>query len=331
LQRFWVFTKEIFMDEDTREHMEEIIRREAQRLISCLQRQFPNPPPRISKDVVVEWDPPENPNSCLATVATAHDPQLLIALWYDRTLDGRNLGLWVGFGAYDRERVEELLIACAPAFPAHQTVHSFAALRGIPLDDALAGPIAEFYRGGYNGFGIYGKPGNTTLDVPGAVNFIEQVLLCCPEDREQDLNDIRRGNDIDATAKKQLIDARRGQGKFRSDLERVWKNECAVLGCSTRAVLRASHIKPWGKSSDTERLDPNNGLLLAAHLDTLFDRYLITFANNRNIMISEGIGAHDRKQLGLDDKLKLRETRPEMEQYLVEHRAVFKARETARR
>lgn len=42
-------------------------------------------------------------------------------------------------------------------------------------------------------------------------------------------------------------------------------------------VLRASHAKPWRHCSDSERLDPDNGLPLVATLDALFDAGLITF------------------------------------------------------
>src|SRR5262249_9085101 len=233
-------------------------------------------------------------------VATLQERQLLIQVWYDYTLNDASLGLWAGFGAsdYNRKRVEALLTDCAAAFPSHQTVRSYDELRGIPLDDVLAGPIAEFCPRGYNGFGIYGHPGVDVLDVHGAVNFIEQVLVCLPEDREQDLQEIRC-RQIPATTKKRLIDARCGQGLFREDLEHIWGNKCAVLGCETREVLRASHIKPWRNSTDEERLDPNNGLLLAAHLDALFDRGLISFRDDGSMMVSSRIAEADRNQLNL--------------------------------
>jgi hypothetical protein len=50
--------------------------------------------------------------------------------------------------------------------------------------------------------------------------------------------------DIGPTQKKQLIQARRGQGIFRSN---VTKNEkrCRVTGVSDPRLLIASHIKPW--------------------------------------------------------------------------------------
>ena len=58
---------------------------------------------------------------------------------------------------------------------------------------------------------------------------------------------------------------------------RRWEGRCALTGVSIGAVLRASHMKPWVEATDEERLDPENGLLLAANADALFDRYLISF------------------------------------------------------
>ncbi len=81
----------------------------------------------------------------------------------------------------------------------------------------------------------------------------------------------------DRTTRKCLIDARLGQGQFRVDVEKLWRGACGVTGCRISAVLRASHIKPWSQSNNKERLDPENGILLAAHIDALFDRGLITF------------------------------------------------------
>jgi hypothetical protein len=90
---------------------------------------------------------------------------------------------------------------------------------------------------------------------------------------DSDIDEIRREartKGTSATTVNRLIDARLGQGKFRSDLEAEWNDQCAVLGLTTRALLRASHIKPWSQSTDSERLDPANGILLAAHIDALF-------------------------------------------------------------
>lgn len=61
---------------------------------------------------------------------------------------------------------------------------------------------------------------------------------------------------------------------------------CRVTGIMDRAHLRASHIKPWHASSDTERLDGANGLLLAPHVDHLFDRGFISFEDDGRVLVS---------------------------------------------
>ena len=50
------------------------------------------------------------------------------------------------------------------------------------------------------------------------------------KDLEQELAETRNRKDITETTKKRLVDARLGQGRFRSDLERVFNAGCAVTG-----------------------------------------------------------------------------------------------------
>lgn len=87
----------------------------------------------------------------------------------------------------------------------------------------------------------------------------------------------------DETEREILAKARVGQGRFRAELVAAWgKGEaCALTGLDIPEMLIASHIKPWRESSNRERLDPMNGLLLAAHADCLFDRYLMSFIEQR--------------------------------------------------
>jgi len=115
-----------------------------------------------------------------------------------------------------------------------------------------------------------------------------------------------------------------GQGQFREEVEREWERKCVVLKISTREVLRASHIKPWRESSNEERLDRDNGVLLAAHLDALFDRYLISFDENGIMMISSRLDANDRDKLKLGGGLGKRPS-AQMNGYLECHRARFES------
>jgi hypothetical protein len=100
-----------------------------------------------------------------------------------------------------------------------------------------------------------------------------------------DLANIER-TQHNATQREALTQARIGQGRFREDITRLWgKGEvCALTGIALPELLIASHIKPWRDSTDTERLDPANGLLLATHVDKLFDRYLLSFESQRGEM-----------------------------------------------
>lgn len=118
------------------------------------------------------------------------------------------------------------------------------------------------------------------------------------DDLEQDLDETRARKDISETTRRRLVDARVGQGQFRSGLEEVFKGACAVTGVRLRDVLRASHILPWRRANDKERLDENNGLLLAANLDALFDKCLITFDCAGAIRISPAISKTERELLG---------------------------------
>lgn len=74
------------------------------------------------------------------------------------------------------------------------------------------------------------------------------------------------------------------------------------------SLLRASHIKPWADcESDAERLDIFNGFLLAPHLDAAFDAGFITVGDEGEILVSELLREEDRRLLGLDRVMKLRD------------------------
>jgi len=79
-----------------------------------------------------------------------------------------------------------------------------------------------------------------------------------------------------ATERDQLILARLGQGRFRDALLK-WHRGCVLCGLKERALLLASHIKPWAVADNAERLDPEHGLLLCPVSDRLFDAGFISF------------------------------------------------------
>jgi hypothetical protein len=106
---------------------------------------------------------------------------------------------------------------------------------------------------------------------------------------------------IPKTEKDQLSKARVGQGKYREDLLHECPF-CPITMVSDDRLLIASHIKPWKDSSDKERLDPKNGLLLTPTYDRLFDIGLITFDNDKRMLVSPFLSRMTCSKLSLLDK-----------------------------
>lgn len=109
------------------------------------------------------------------------------------------------------------------------------------------------------------------------------------------------------TERDALVSIRVGQSSFRDALLRKWKT-CSVTGISNPVLLIASHIQPWRECQVQQKLDPENGLLLAAHLDKLFDSGLITFDRDGSIMVSSELSEVDRHLMNITENMFLRET-----------------------
>jgi len=96
---------------------------------------------------------------------------------------------------------------------------------------------------------------------------------------------LRMRTDISSTEAYQLSKSRRGQGLFKSNV-RIVESACRVTGVTQLHMLRASHIKPWKDSTDSEKIDGFNGLLLSPHVDHLFDKGYISFEKQGGIILS---------------------------------------------
>lgn len=128
------------------------------------------------------------------------------------------------------------------------------------------------------------------------------------------------------TERTAVVKARKGQGKYRTDLLNLWIG-CAVTGCASEAMLRASHLKPWRQSTNAERLNPYNGLLLTPNLDQALDGCLISFTDDGALLISSTLSREDTEALGLHPTMKLRFVRHEHKEFLAYHRSLFDHRE----
>lgn len=128
------------------------------------------------------------------------------------------------------------------------------------------------------------------------------------------------------TEAERLVVQRVGQGLFRDALLKYWNGRCCVTGLAVPELLRASHIKPWAAcNSDEERLDVFNGLLLAPHLDALFDQGWMTVDTNGRIMLNGALDPAARQALALPAEMIVSDLTEGHQAYLDFHRVnIFK-------
>ena len=156
------------------------------------------------------------------------------------------------------------------------------------------------------------------------INKTQKELLISARENNlaDDIEAIRKDSTILETQKELLISARIGQHKYRKDLIELWE-KCSVSKCKMTDILIASHIKPWNESSNEEKLDPYNGLLLLPNYDKLFDKHLISFDDDGRIIISPQIKKEEYKILGISANDKLFNVFEENKPYLKIHREIF--------
>ena len=111
--------------------------------------------------------------------------------------------------------------------------------------------------------------------------------------------EIETDPNLTVTQKEQIINARLGQGQYRINLLMSCGGFCPLSLVDDPELLVASHIKPWRSSSNFERLDPFNGLVLNPTFDLLFDHGLITFEDDCRLRVSRQLSDVNARKLGL--------------------------------
>lgn len=95
---------------------------------------------------------------------------------------------------------------------------------------------------------------------------------------------------------------------FKERLKREHGCHCWLCGIENETLLIASHIQDASKSNIHEKADNNNGLLLCAQHDKLFDSGLISFDfQTGKIMISKLLSEKDRKLANINENMCLDE------------------------
>jgi putative restriction endonuclease len=122
-------------------------------------------------------------------------------------------------------------------------------------------------------------------DIVEKNDFLINSLLAEDEKTKDQLNQVMSASNLTDTEKLQLVMSRVGQGDFRKSVIERANGKCEVTGVDQIQMLVASHIKAWADcESSSERLDPDNGLLLTPNLDKLFDRGFISFSNEGEML-----------------------------------------------
>lgn len=113
--------------------------------------------------------------------------------------------------------------------------------------------------------------------------------------------EVERDGSIPDTDRQALIRARRGQGLFK---QRVMAIEtcCRITRVDNPVHLIASHCKPWRDSSNEERLDGENGLLMTPSMDHLFDRGFIGFEDSGTLIISTVAHRPSLERMGIETR-----------------------------
>jgi putative restriction endonuclease len=87
------------------------------------------------------------------------------------------------------------------------------------------------------------------------------------------------------------VKVRTAQSFFRKLILAAYNCKCCITGNPVEDLLVASHILPWSDFPQ-QRLNPKNGLCLAAHFDRAFDRYLIAFDRESRLVVSPELKRH---------------------------------------
>lgn len=152
-------------------------------------------------------------------------------------------------------------------------------MQGVYLTSVSAGFMETMAR-------LIGPEASSLLRMTGMAESVGTYGQGLVEWEEHLRDKISTSVDLSETEKQQLILARRGQGQFRKNVQRL-ERHCRVTHVDQQEHLRASHCKPWRDCQTAEeRLDGENGLLLTPSIDHLFDRGFISFEDDGELLIS---------------------------------------------
>jgi hypothetical protein len=152
-------------------------------------------------------------------------------------------------------------------------------------------------------FALIGKEASSVADVGHEIIKIERDSPAPERDIEEWERRVEVAIVADAaireTERAALVQARRGQGLFRDNVRSV-ERACRITKVERMEHLIASHVQPWRDSSNEQRLDGENGLLLTPTVDHLFDKGFISFEDSGQLIVSPVADSRSLKRMGID-------------------------------
>ena len=100
------------------------------------------------------------------------------------------------------------------------------------------------------------------------------------------------------TQRKSIVMTRIKQEELRNNALKILKI-CPFTKIDDKRLLITSHIKPWAFSNNKERLDINNVFLFSPLYDKLFDKGLISFTNDKKLLISKDLSLKNITNIGI--------------------------------
>jgi len=155
---------------------------------------------------------------------------------------------------------------------------------------------------------------------------LETKLANEDEHNEIIVKDLVEKYGIDGTVAREIVTRNSSvQEIFRNNLIARYGCKCAICSKDIDTVLVASHIKPASECNVLDKANCENGLLLCALHDKLFDRYLISFdfTTGKLIYSKELEGKLAEYQLNDELTLDSKYMTEERKTFLMQHNMAF--------
>lgn len=163
-------------------------------------------------------------------------------------------------------------------------------LQSVYLTEVPA-PLAEV---------LIGLIGQETAPIALAARNVKPVPADDLDSWERKLEqELANNSAIPETDRLAIVRARNGQGLFKDRVSKI-ESRCRITGVENPVHLIASHCKPWRDSTNEERLNGENGLLLTPSIDHLFDRGFIGFEDDGKLIIAPVAHRPSLRRMGIE-------------------------------